>query len=815
MKVQPANVERSFQRSIMLMVSAASLVLADAEDATLPAALTPLVAVFSYFLIERQRRIRLPVSAANVLGAIAFMAAAWEFSGNTLLGKLLSGAHLLVYITWVVLLLQKGIRQYWWLAALSVLQLAVASVLTTSGVFGASLVAMLALTLWTLSVFTLYRGRIRVAQSFSTDEGSLNTEDSLADEELRDSPVSVRHGLQVDSSEPWIGWRFRSIVGFAFAASLSVAIVTFLVFPRVWLANSPLAGLTPPRSEALISQTGFTEDVQLGEIGQIMQTEGRVLQFDIKDIRTAEPVTPEAFVDAMRMDEILFRGNALGHYDKGRWSTGESERNGFDDRPSGDGFYQEPGDSDFSLRILQDPPIGRFIFAPAPVTTAKTENRNLRIGRRVHTSSLNVSQREVSRSRNRQLEANAAVTFEVWCRAAVAEQRYHTPDRSTGNSRDVRGVVHQIERSVRRKLWQQQYAYNWCLNPDLETSLPKLSQVAKEVCTENSEPVSQRESIQRIFQYLNTSGRFQYSLRNTIQDSQIDPVEDFLINRRTGHCEYFASAGALMLQAVGVPARVVNGYKGYEANSVSGRYEVKQKHAHTWLEAFIDGHWETIDPTPAAAREQEVSKTSQLEWWKDLALVFGDSWRELIQRMSPQRQEAMARPFLLAIKEKWETIRQQGVWSLLKEFWTEIVMHPELWFSPTTGVITFVVLLIIGLIIQRNPLTWFKRKLQDWLQPGTQQERSVVRFYENFRDVCRKHGLPLPENQTAQENALMAQQHFAAALKTDVDAALPQRIATAFNRVRFGQVTLSTEDITALRSDVARLGEVLKMHMQA
>lgn len=810
MKSISANVERVFHISIAITVSAASLVLGNAEVTWLPCAMTPAVALFSYFLVDRRSRVRLPVSVANVLGAIAFMAMAWEFSGNTLLGKLLSGAHLLVYITWVVLLLRKGIRQYWWLIALSVLQLAVASVLTTEGSFGAALVGMLLLMLWTLSVFTLYRGRIRVAQSMGNVEDGVNTEDSLSDESDHESSVTIRNGLQMDSHEPWIGWRFRGIVGFAFIASVFVAAVTFVIFPRVWTGGSPLAEIAGPRKNALFSQTGFTEEVQLGDIGQIMQTDARVLQFEITRVGTGDKLTPDAFADALRTDEILFRGNALGQYDQGRWSVDRMTESVFE-HMRGRRFEGSPDKADIKIHIVQDPPLSTFAFAPAPARDVTTATRGLHLGRRNFTSSLTFKRKD---QRNRR-QLDGPAQFDAWYDVPDPSQAFHSPDLLSVDTHLIQQFLDQFRGSDRQQFYEQSYAFNGCITPNLETQLPRLTELAKNVCAEDGELVSQRASIQRIVGYLNSSGRFRYSLTNSIRDSTIDPIEDFLINRRTGHCEYFASAAALMLQAVGVPARVVNGYKGYEQNSVSGQYEVKQKHAHAWLEAYIDGHWETLDPTPSAEREEAVSQTSQLSWWKDLGRTFNDKWREFVEQMTPQRQQELLRPWIDSAKEKWKVVQQQGVWELLKEFWSEVVMHPEKWFSLTTGVVTFLVLLIVGLFIQRNPFTWFKDKLSRWLHPASIQQRSVVRFYDNFRDVCRRHGLSLPESQTAQENANLASQRFATRLAKEGEAELPDRIAKAFNLVRFGNTTLSTEQLASLRNDVARLGDLLKVESRS
>src|SRR5258708_33494589 len=93
-------------------------------------------------------------------------------------------------------------------------------------------------------------------------------------------------------------------------------------------------------------------------------------------------------------------------------------------------------------------------------------------------------------------------------------------------------------------------------------------------------------------------------------DPSIDPVEDFLVSRKEGHCAYFASALALMLRSIGIPARMVNGFKGGDWNDLSNVLTVRQKHAHSWVEALVgevgsgDASrrtpvWVTLDPTPA------------------------------------------------------------------------------------------------------------------------------------------------------------------------------------------------------------------------
>ncbi len=92
---------------------------------------------------------------------------------------------------------------------------------------------------------------------------------------------------------------------------------------------------------------------------------------------------------------------------------------------------------------------------------------------------------------------------------------------------------------------------------------------------------------------------FKYALEFD-REPGVDPVIDFLTRDRSGHCEYFASGFALMARAMGVPARVVGGYRVTEYNPLAERWLVRQRNAHAWVEAWVAGEgWVTFDPTPS------------------------------------------------------------------------------------------------------------------------------------------------------------------------------------------------------------------------
>src|SRR5207247_558777 len=100
----------------------------------------------------------------------------------------------------------------------------------------------------------------------------------------------------------------------------------------------------------------------------------------------------------------------------------------------------------------------------------------------------------------------------------------------------------------------------------------------------------------RLTDYL--AREYRYSLTQA-RSARTDPLEDFLFVRRSGNCEYFATALTVMLRTVGVPARVVNGFQRGEWNPYGEYFAVRLSDAHSWVEAWIDGTgWITFDASP-------------------------------------------------------------------------------------------------------------------------------------------------------------------------------------------------------------------------
>ncbi len=126
-----------------------------------------------------------------------------------------------------------------------------------------------------------------------------------------------------------------------------------------------------------------------------------------------------------------------------------------------------------------------------------------------------------------------------------------------------------------------------------------------------------------------------------------DATKWFLFERRAGHCEFYASALALMARSVGIPARVLTGYIVSDYNAMTGQYIVRQSNAHAWVEAQIaPGHWRTFDGTPPAVFHSIHEPEPSL--WRSVVKAYESIeflWvRSIVGYDSTVRQNIMGSP---------------------------------------------------------------------------------------------------------------------------------------------------------------------------
>src|SRR5581483_10843037 len=150
---------------------------------------------------------------------------------------------------------------------------------------------------------------------------------------------------------------------------------------------------------------------------------------------------------------------------------------------------------------------------------------------------------------------------------------------------------------------------------------PQIRQLATRITTSAPTAYDKAAAIER---YLLTN--YTYSLQQT-RGPGGDPLSYFLLERKQGHCEYFASGMAVMLRTIGVPSRVVNGFRGGEFNPLTGSYIVRARDAHSWVEAYFPGQGcISFDPTPPDPKPS-ASTWTRAQMYVDAMREF---WREWI-----------------------------------------------------------------------------------------------------------------------------------------------------------------------------------------
>ncbi|MBK8047678.1 MAG: transglutaminase domain-containing protein [Anaerolineales bacterium] len=120
----------------------------------------------------------------------------------------------------------------------------------------------------------------------------------------------------------------------------------------------------------------------------------------------------------------------------------------------------------------------------------------------------------------------------------------------------------------------------------------RVTDLAKQLTVGATTPYAKAKAIES---YLRT---FPYNDAIAAPPEGVDPLEYFLFDIREGYCDYYATAMAMMLRVVGVPARAVSGYAEGIYDEENGVYFVTERDAHTWVEVFFPEYgWIEFEPT--------------------------------------------------------------------------------------------------------------------------------------------------------------------------------------------------------------------------
>jgi transglutaminase-like putative cysteine protease len=366
----------------------------------------------------------------------------------------------------------------------------------------------------------------------------------------------------------------------AFSA-LALGIAIFFLIPRFTTGYMSAFNLQPNM------MTGFSDDMTLGTIGQIQQDQSVMMRIQVEG-------------DPARAQDVHWRGIVLTNFDGKRWFTPPRGRDVVISGVDGAYYFDPPPsrpDESQQIRytVLMEPMSSAAIFV-APRIQALRGNFQEDVGRpgtvRRHfllmdeTGSIFNSER-----------IGVKMRYEAVSRLPVIPPK-ELRSASADYPEDVRDSYLQL--------------------PRLD---PRIKQLAEDVTSHASNPYDKAESLEL---YLKTHYAYTLDLRG---DPGNDPLAYFLFNRRAGHCEYFASAMAIMLREIGIPARYATGFLPGEFNDVGGDYIIRASDAHAWVEAFFPGYgWLTFDPTPGGDVKRPSGAFEHIAMYWDWFQLTWSEW---------------------------------------------------------------------------------------------------------------------------------------------------------------------------------------------
>lgn len=686
--------------SCYLMVLAAAASLLTSPELSTSTTVLALVGILGSWFAEPPRYplVRLTL-AWNVLtlAVFALLVAQVVVSGDSLIT---AGVHFLLLVLVNKLFNRRNAKDYQQIYVVSFLMLVAATTLNTSLTYAACFVAYTVFATWSLILFHLRREMEENYLLKHTDESS------------QSEKVQVERILNS-----------RRIVGGAFLASTSLlslgvllgAGLIFIFFPRIGF------GLFASQKRRPVTMAGFSERVELGQHGTIRDNPQVVLRVVLGPKGKALRHPPEK--------RLLWRGAVYDHYSRGSWSHGPT----FSGRPRP--VYAQDG-------------LFRMNYAPGLDEGASpTHLRRTLLRQQIYLEPLD-SQVIFA--------ADRPVALEV-PRNKLNRKLIFVP---------LRGPLGELRAGRRPRSGILYVAYSQLYSPD-----PALLRRASPVATPRYAPFLQLpaevplrvralarritagkrtvyDKVLAVQSYLQREQRYTLKLEHR---SGREPVDEFLFETHRGHCEYFASAMALLLRAAGIHSRHVNGFAGGQWNGYGNYLAVRQGDAHAWTEVlFSNVGWVAFDPTPSQGSEP----AGPTGVWQSVQLLV----------------DALRLRWFNYVVE-YDIAKQMTLFSRLKR-----LVRGKVTRSPRASLFRRYqrpLSIGAGLLLAVALLVWWRRRRRHHRDPLRAAERRMAahpatRVYRRALDLLAKANVPRPPHVTPGELAatLSASAHPCAPLLT-------------------------------------------------
>lgn len=631
----------------------------------------------------------------------------WQFLRVTLSSERAGAATLAHLILWLCLLKlwqKKSDRDWVFLYLISFFEILLAAGLSITPLFLAVLILYLLFSICTIIAFEIRKTQ-RVIKVLEPNAAKV-TKKTL-------SP-----------------WRLPLAASGVLALIVLFAIPLFFMMPRVGGAgfgreNGGLTGLV-----------GFSERVDLGEIGKLQMSNQVVMRVQVEG--------------AHKINSLRWRGVALDNFDNKSWKN--SLKNEKHSRTGDAGVFRLEAQRSENLTIqtvLLEPTNIQVLFGAPEIIS---------------------------------VEGNFPVVQKDENDAVTAPRQY-----GRTSYRVFSDISEPDEKLLRED--KQPYSLQQARYLQLPHQLDaRIENLARRIILE-SKATNRYDAARALEKYLQT--QFGYTLEQ--KSNGDDPLARFLFEVREGHCEYFATALAVMLRTQGIATRVVNGFQAGNYNDAADAYIVTQAQAHSWVEVYFPAtdSWVTFDPTPAAGRNIDNGAggsffAAGISKYLEAAEMF---WLQYVVGYDNQEQRGLVRSFRDNLAGSQEKILNYWIalQSVTAEWYSEL--RGEKGISNKIGAIgkgLLLLLMIAGIGLSVLLGGKHLRRLGLWhvitFWRKSNKPKQVIRFYERMIRALEKRGMRRKPQQTPLE--------FAAAL------AMPEavKITEAYHRVRFGKLDLSSKE---------------------
>jgi protein-glutamine gamma-glutamyltransferase len=307
---------------------------------------------------------------------------------------------------------------------------------------------------------------------------------------------------------------------------------------------------------------------------------------------------------------------------------------------------------------------------------------------------------------------------------------------------------------------------------------PDIRELAESVTAEKPDALAKAAAIERFLK-----SRYSYTLKNP-SGGRADPVRHFLFESKAGHCEYFATAQALMMRSVGIPTRLVNGFRAGEYSRWSNEFVVRQSDAHSWVEGYIPGiGWIDFDATPP-----DFGTSFRVARLGGQLLDALESFWNGVLTFDRTRQVGVFYQLGQKLRSGWDHLSSLNLQAVVLWVHDGLNQRPERIWAPV-----LVLLAAFGGYLFRRRFFFY------WSRGAAQVNGSETapQYYLEMLELLSRKGFQRRPAETPAE--------FESRIRATVGSPFPSKITEVYYRSRFGGAALTDQELAQVHSWLKQL----------